>query len=74
MDYEYMIDFLNENTQLDFLMYSIDVIGIDEGVMDILISMKNAMVNFFKKVGEFFSNMQHFYGIFSHGIGSPFKK
>lgn len=57
MDYEYMIDFLNENTQLDFLMYSIDVIGIDEGVMDILISMKNAMVNFFKKVGEFFSNM-----------------
>ena len=21
MDYEYMIDFLNENTQLDFLMY-----------------------------------------------------
>lgn len=59
MDYEYMIDFLNENTQLDFLMYSIDVIGIDEGVMDILIGMKNAMVNFFKKVGEFFSNMIH---------------
>ena len=59
MDYEYMIDFLNENTQLDFLMYSIDTIGINEGVMDILINMKNAMINFFKKVGEFFSNMIH---------------
>ena len=48
------IDYLEYNNILDFYTESVNIIGINEGVGDILKSIKNGIVGFFRKIKEGF--------------------
>lgn len=48
------IDYLEYNNILDFYTESVNIIGINEGVGDILKNIKNGIVGFFRKIKEGF--------------------
>ncbi len=54
INYYDSIDYLEYNNILDFYTESVNIIGINEGVGDILKNIKNGIVGFFRKIKEGF--------------------
>ena len=62
MTYESMIDDLNESTQFQMMQYvieSFDIEPINEGILDVFKSFKNAVLGFFRKAKEVLTDFIH---------------